>query len=133
MSDLNNNPLVSTKDTRARAEIRRYGFAPVLLTGTTYLLAQAIVANDTVSASEVTGLNIGNDVAGSALADFTLCVVDEGDTPSALNAVVSGITVPSGEVLALPTPLFLNPSQTLYAFAGTTSTLRISGWMTAYL
>ena len=133
MSDLNLNPLVTTRDARARAGERRYAFSSVAVTSTTAAAAQLVATNDAASATVVAGLTVGNDVAGAAVESFSLCVVNEGDTPSTANAVLVGITVPIGEVLTLNSALFLNPSQSLYAYASTTGKLRISGWLTSYL
>lgn len=131
MSDLNNRPTIVTKDSRGRAELRRYAFSPVLLDGTTVLTANLIVAapeSEALLLSSLVVTDLSNGVAEFAL------YITTGAAPAAGDIAFGNKVIKNNEgYLDLGNLFLLNPGESLFATSNTANEIRVAGWATAYL
>ena len=129
-------PVIDTRDERARAEIRRFGFAPLIVTATDAASAQTVITAGEAEVLEISALTIAHESHGggaSGNAAISLCIVDNGATASDANLAIKGLEVMSGAAIRLDAAIMLNPSQSLCAFSDTSGDMRVSGWVKAHL
>ena len=90
-------------------------------------------ALEVVSAGESEVCLVSITVSDTTNADerASFCIVDAGGVPSAANIAIQNWKVGAhsiGEV-----EIMLNPGQSLYVYATAANSIRVSGWITAYL
>lgn len=130
------NTVIDTRDERARAEVRRYGFPSALISSTMIGTAQTILTASEIEVLEISALTFANENGGGgsgASVAVSVCIVDAGEIAVDANKAFHAVDVLASEVLRLDGALMLNPSQSLCVFADTTNKIRVSGWVTAHL
>lgn len=131
MSDLNNRPTIVTKDSRGRAELRRYAFPSALLDGTTVPTADLIVTAPEHEALLLSSLVITDSSSG--VSEFALYITNNAE-PVAGDLVFGNKTIKNNEgYLDLSNLFLLNPGESLFATSNTANDILVAGWVTAYL
>lgn len=131
MTDINTRPEFLARDSRGRAEVRRYGFSPTIITAATEASANVIGFGREAQSTLLSSVVISN--VTNQEHQITVLIVPDGQTKSDNYAVLKNYAVPAYDVAVFKDDLMLNAGDVVYAYASTANAFRISGWVTAYL
>lgn len=127
MSDINQRPLIRTKEDRGRAEVRRYHISPKKLTAS----PQTIATAGTQEVVQIQNLLISN--GSGAIVTATVHVVPQGGAATDSTIVLDQLNIPANGQINISNAIGIPPGGTIQAIASVANTVRISGWATAYL